>query len=284
MRHAATDSLESATRTVRLAGRSVDYLVRRNARSRGLRVTIDPHVGLVVSVPPQTRRGWARPEDRIESFLRERAGWVLRHLDRLARERDAARARGGARDGGQVFYRGQLHRIRFRADTLPGRTSTVERSGADAEDELVVSFAKGERRPLERILEAWFRDRASEAINAVLVTHAAALRVQPSKVDIRDPISRWGSASRRGRLMFSWRLILAPPSSLETVVVHELAHLRAFGHGPAFWALVASRRPGHLADRAWLRRNSHALHAALERVPTADVAGATEEAAAARER
>ena len=85
--------------------------------------------------------------------------------------------------------------------------------------------------------------------------------------DIRDPRSRWGSASRKGRLMFSWRLILAPTGSLETVVVHELAHLRVFGHGPAFWALVAGRRPTHLADRAWLRRNSHALHAALETWP-----------------
>jgi predicted metal-dependent hydrolase len=227
-------------------------------------VTIDPRLGLVVSVPPPTRRGWGRPEDRIDAFLRERSAWVVRHLDRLARERDSARARGGARDGGQVFYRGQLHRVRVRAEALPGRTSTVERSGGDSEDELVVSFAKGERRPLERVLAAWFRERATEAIHAALGAHAAALRVQPSKIDIRDPRSRWGSASRKGRLMFSWRLILGPPASLETVVVHELAHLRAFGHGPGFWALVASRRPGHLADRAWLRRNSHALHSALD--------------------
>jgi predicted metal-dependent hydrolase len=50
-------------------------------------------------------------------------------------------------------------------------------------------------------------------------------------------------------------------------VVHELAHLRVFGHGPGFWALVAASRPSHLADRAWLRRNSHAIHAALDVVP-----------------
>jgi predicted metal-dependent hydrolase len=67
--------------------------------------------------------------------------------------------------------------------------------------------------------------------------------------------------------MLSWRLVLAPPDALETVVVHELAHLRVFGHGAAFWKLVAGRRPGHLADRAWLRRNSHALHGMLEAEP-----------------
>jgi predicted metal-dependent hydrolase len=147
---------------------------------------------------------------------------------------------------------------------MPGRRSRVERSGGDAEDELIVSRAPADRRSLQRILTTWLRERAAEAIDAAVATHAPALGVRPSKVDLRDPQTRWGSAARSGRLMFSWRLVLAPPASLETVVVHELAHLRVFGHGPAFWALVAARRPGHLADRAWLRRNSHALHTALE--------------------
>jgi len=30
---------------------------------------------------------------------------------------------------------------------------------------------------------------------------------------------------------------------------------------------VAARRPSHLADRAWLRRNSGALHGALQAWP-----------------
>jgi predicted metal-dependent hydrolase len=149
----------------------------------------------------------------------------------------------------------------------PGRRSTVERSGGEDGDELLVNLAPADRRPLERVLEAWLRERATEAIGQAVRAHAPELGVTPSRVDVRDPRSRWGSASRKGRLMFSWRLVLAPPASLETVVVHELAHLRVFGHGPRFWALVASRRPGHLADRAWLRRHAHALHTALEAWP-----------------
>jgi hypothetical protein len=266
MAQSTTLRVDPATRVVGLGGRSIEYRLRSSARSRGLRVTIDPRRGLVVSVPPATRRGWAHPEGRIEAFLHEREAWVLRHLAQLARERDGARARGGAREGGQLLYRGALHRVHIRAGALAGRRSTVERIGGDDEDELVVSLGTGERRPIERILGAWLRDRAAEAIDAAIATHAPTLGVRPTKVDVWDPSTRWGSASRTGRLMFSWRLVLAPPGSLETVVVHELAHLRVFGHGPGFWALVASRRPSHLADRAWLRRNSHALHSALEPV------------------
>ncbi|HXG27157.1 MAG TPA: SprT family zinc-dependent metalloprotease [Candidatus Binatia bacterium] len=224
-------------------------------------MTIDPRLGVVVAVPPASRRGWADPRAPIEAFLRERERWVVRHVDELARERDSAIARGGARDGGLVPFRGELHRVRVVAG-MPPSTSVDATTGPDG-PELVVRLAARERRSLQRVLEAWLRERAREAIDTAVARYAAALGVRPRAVDLRDPRSRWGSASRNGRLMFSWRLVLAPPASLETVVVHELAHLRVFGHGPAFWALVAANRPTHLADRAWLRRNAYGLHAAL---------------------
>ena len=91
-----------------------------------------------------------------------------------------------------------------------------------------------------------------------------ALGVSPTALSVRDQRTRWGSASRQGRLAFSWRLILAPPEALETVVIHELAHLRVFGHGPRFWEVVASRRPDHKVWRRWLRDHSTELHGALD--------------------
>jgi predicted metal-dependent hydrolase len=57
--------------------------------------------------------------------------------------------------------------------------------------------------------------------------------------------------------------VLAPPEALETVVVHELAHLRVFGHGPEFWEIVSDRRPDHRLWRRWLREHAIELHAAL---------------------
>ena len=129
--------------------------------------------------------------------------------------------------------------------------------------ELHLSLLGRDAERADRVLEAWFKDQARFAIDATIADHAAELGVAPSAVAIRDPRTRWGSAARTGRLMFSWRLVLAPAEALETVVVHELAHLRVFGHGPRFWALVASRRPDHVTWRRWLRTHSLELHGAL---------------------
>jgi predicted metal-dependent hydrolase len=113
------------------------------------------------------------------------------------------------------------------------------------------------------VLGDWCRVRARDALEAAIAVQAPALGRAPSAISIRDQRTRWGSASRTGRLSFSWRLILGPPEALETVAIHELAHLRVFGHGPRFWSLVAGRRPDHRVWRRWLREHSVELHAAF---------------------
>lgn len=247
-----------------LPGGPIAYTLRRSPRSRGLRVVIDPDRGVVVTVPATGRRGWSDPFPQVHRFLAERESWLRRHLDRQARERARLALNGGLRDGARFPFRGAMHRLRL-GTARPGvRRSSVERVGARDGDELVVHLAAGDRRSTADVLEAWFRAHARDAIEREIERHAPVLRVQPAAVSIRDQRTRWGSASRQGRLAFSWRLILAPPEALETVVVHELAHLRVFGHGPRFWATVATRRPDHATWRRWLRDHSTELHGALQ--------------------
>ena len=50
--------------------------------------------GACVRIPSLPPGRAVPPKARVDAFLRERHVWVLRHLDRLAREREAARARG----------------------------------------------------------------------------------------------------------------------------------------------------------------------------------------------
>ncbi len=248
----------------RLPGGPIAYTLRRSPRSRGLRVVIHPDRGMVVTVPLATRRGWANPDGRIQEFLAEREPWVRRHLAQQARDRATLVARGGLRDGATIRYRGDLHRLRV-VPSRPGvRRSTVERIGGADEDELIVHLSPADRRSTAAVLEAWLKPRARAAIERDVARHATALGVSPTALSVRDQRTRWGSASRQGRLAFSWRLILAPPEALETVVIHELAHLRVFGHGPKFWEVVASRRPDHKAWRRWLRDHSTELHGALD--------------------
>lgn len=183
-----------------MAVAAVPYTLRHSPRSRRLRITIDPDLGLVVTVPPPTRRGWARPEARITAFLAERDAWIRRYLDSLVRDRAELAARGGLRDGALIRYRGELHRLRIVSGR--GRRSTVARVGGEDGDELVVTTAGRDREAtadrIARVLEEWLRDRARVAIDEAVVRHAAgAGRPAPSRRPAR-PTQPLGKRLARG--------------------------------------------------------------------------------------
>ncbi|MBQ3986156.1 MAG: M48 family metallopeptidase, partial [Oscillospiraceae bacterium] len=54
-------------------------------------------------------------------------------------------------------------------------------------------------------------------------------------------------------------LMLAPPEVIDSVVVHELCHLKHFDHSPAFYADVLSVLPDYRRSEAWLKTEGRAL-------------------------
>ena len=100
------------------------------------------------------------------------------------------------------------------------------------------------------------RARLAEACD----DYAERLGKPYAKISIRDTRSRWGSCTSAGTLMFSWRLIMAPPEVLDYVAAHEVAHLAEMNHSRAFWAQVERIYGDHKAPRRWLRTQGNDLH------------------------
>ena len=250
---------------VHLSGGALPYTLRRSPRAHRIRVVVDPARGAIVTVPGGRRLGAGEGRRLAATFVAERESWIRGHLARQAERQARLVELGPVASGSRIPLYGRDHRLVF----VPARTG-ARRSAVlhdDGAAELIVRLAARDPRSAAEVLRDHCRDLARPVIEAALTTHGAALGVSPTAVSIRDQRTRWGSASRTGRLSFSWRLILAPPEALETVVVHELAHLRVFGHGPGFWAVVASRRPDHRHWQRWLRDHAFELHALFDEPP-----------------
>lgn len=176
--------------------------------------------------------------------------------------------RASEREAEDLFHRhrGWIERQRVRLETR--RISLATRPSLAAGRVLIINGvaqilrANGadERAALERRL----RRQARTVISERTQIRASELGVEVRAIQIRDQTSRWGSASRRGTLSFSWRLILCPPETLDYVVVHELAHLRYAGHGIRFWRLVERHFGDPREPRRWLREHHEEVRAALD--------------------
>lgn len=108
-------------------------------------------------------------------------------------------------------------------------------------------------------LKRWLVMLARDTITPLALKKAKSIEHPISKIDLRDTSSRWGSCSADKRLMFSWRLIFAPPYVLDYVVGHEVAHLRHMDHGANFWALCYDLSEQPDAARQWLKDNGNTL-------------------------
>ena len=89
---------------------------------------------------------------------------------------------------------------------------------------------------------------------------AERLGAKVHKITLRDTRSRWGSCSNDAKLMFSWRLIMAPEDVLAYVAAHEVAHLKHMNHSKDFWDTVEYLFGSYKKERAWLKQNGPSLH------------------------
>jgi hypothetical protein len=109
-------------------------------------------------------------------------------------------------------------------------------------------------------LQSWLRTLARDRLVEASDHYAEQLGKEYMRITLRDTRSRWGSCSSAKALMFSWRLILAPPEVLRYVAAHEVAHLAEMNHSPAFWTNVERIYGAYAAPRRWLRQNGSELH------------------------
>jgi len=100
---------------------------------------------------------------------------------------------------------------------------------------------------------AMHKETARELATARLAALNLRYGFTYKRVSIRNQKTRWGSCSKKGNLNFSYKIALMPAHLADYIIAHELCHLGAFDHSPAFWDLVAQTVPDHKAARRELR-------------------------------
>ena len=225
-----------------VANRELPLRIVENDRAKRLTLRIDTGGrGLRITVPPGVARG------EVERFLDRHQGWLE---TKLANVPDRPQVRPGVK----LPVRGVPHLIVHE----PAKRGTVT---LDIQDGQPVIVVHGDRRHLGRRLSDFLKREAKRDIEPLVGRHTASVGRAAKAVRFKDTSSRWGSCTSDGNLSFSWRIMMAPPTVIDYLVAHEVAHLKEMNHGPKFWKLCKELCPRTEEARAWLKRNGSALQA-----------------------
>lgn len=212
-------------RTVEIDGRRLSYrLQRKRVKNINLRIHSDGCV--FVSAASRV------PESTIDAFVRSKAPWIRKILERQAEAM-------AQRPGTLQYTEGE--RIPYLGGSLVLHVCPASRTQAALEDGRLVlrvrNTADFELR--SKTVEAWRRERVTEIVTALcwefypcIADRGVAFPV----LRFRRMVSRWGSCNpRKGVLTFSTALLGAPWASIEYVVVHEFVHFLQANHSAAFY-------------------------------------------------
>lgn len=102
-------------------------------------------------------------------------------------------------------------------------------------------------------LTAWFYQQAVELLPQRGDFYAHIVGIGPERLKIAEYKSRWGYCREDGLIALNWRIVQAPLSVIDYVVVHELTHRRYPHHRQMFWQAVEVILPDYEVRKQWLK-------------------------------
>ena len=197
----------------------------------------------------------------IEGFIGAQWGWLQK---RIAERKELGKKYPPKkfRAGESFLFCGKALKLKY--ERLPSENALEGRDGRFcARGNALVYYWRRPEELRKEILKAELRDfykkEGSQRLREALGVFSSRMGLSPKSIRIGAQKSLWGSCSKEGNVSLNWRLAAAPPSALEYVVIHELAHLKILDHSPAFWDLVSRFCPKYKRREAWLRREACAM-------------------------
>ena len=102
-------------------------------------------------------------------------------------------------------------------------------------------------------------EQALKTIPPRVAHYARILGVTYGRITIRNQRTRWGSCSSKGNLNFNCMLMITPPEVVDSVIVHELCHLKEMNHSDRFYREVLRVYPDYWRWDRWLKENGELI-------------------------
>lgn len=218
----------------------LDNIVRTNRRSIALIITGSGEL--------EIRAPHRAPLSVISNFVHKKQIWITKKQAEVKQRTKQIQPKNFIA-GENFWFLGKVYTLKF---------SDTKQISIDQHTNTLM-FPTNLTVNAKQHLYTWYRHEAKNLFPLRVKYFAYLHKLKYNALKISSAQQRWGSCSHSGNLNFSWRLVMAPPSVIDYVVIHELAHLIVKNHGSKFWQKVKLMYPDFATQRLWLKQHGHHL-------------------------
>lgn len=222
---------------------TIPYSIEERSRRQHPAIQVDANRQVTVLVPRNF------PENEIEPLLQKKSRWILKHVTAPQTLSTAVQKQFVSGEG--FLFRGRLLRLKVTVGVAtqshPIQQGRIIRVAIPSEPITQRTAA------VREALVKWFYRQSMDLLPQRIDYYAPIVGMGPERLKIAEYKSRWGFCREDGLIALNWRIIQAPLSVIDYVVVHELTHRRYPHHRKTFWQAVEAILPDYKVRKAWLK-------------------------------
>jgi len=224
----------------------IEYITKLSEKRKTIGISVDYDNGVVVTLPKTIS------QEEIEKVVLNKAAWILNQLHNFS-EVITKPTENEFVSGEKYLYLGRAYRLKVNQKEEIKKPSITFHRGKFY---VIINTKSKEEKQIKivrNLLHNWFLQKSESLLKERGKILSLKTGIKPQGFVIKDQQKRWGSCSQDGTININWRIIMAPISVIDYIIIHELCHLKYPGHSNKFWKEVSIFCPNFQKSRDWLR-------------------------------
>ncbi|QQK80724.1 M48 family metallopeptidase [Salicibibacter cibi] len=233
---------------------TIDYSLHYQAHKKDVSIAVEWLDGVQVTAPSDIST------EKLHDILRKKAPWMIEKWYEFNEITVPACPKEFV-SGEKFPYLGRQYRLKVYKESDRSRADLAFQKGQFLAYIPETSTNNEKNDQLYALFKNWYIRYGQRKVNARAKLYIQKLNVSPpANLTLKEQQLRWGSCTKEGAIYLNWKIVMAPVSVLDYVIVHELSHLKYADHSKNFWNTVHSILPDYEKRKEWLRVNGPTLH------------------------
>ena len=229
--------------TLKLYSQEVKFSIVSSNKRRNMSLVVTKQNGLQAKVPLNTSL------QIIEKFIKNKEEWVINQLNEFDKMESFSAPKEFV-SGERLPYIGRSYRLQVTKTDCKQTEFHFDRG------KFIATIPNNKNSHFTEIkykTMKWYHERALVKLKERIDFYSPKVGKAPTNVKVKEFKTKWGNCTDNGTIELNWRIIFAPMSIIDYVVVHELCHLVAMNHSKEFWSKLSAILVDYKERSEWLK-------------------------------